>query len=64
MGRLLLIEQVSENGERNSVMQLVSYRIPGLMDESWRAGVEEEGRMVDVTVLWHDWYFRTRIEKI
>src|ERR1700730_11232213 len=35
-------------------MQLVSYRIHGHADESWRAGVEHEGRVVDVAALWHD----------
>src|SRR5581483_10030325 len=54
MGRQLLIETVSSYGERNIVMQLVSYRIHGHIDESWRAGVEHEGRVVDITALWHD----------
>jgi 2-keto-4-pentenoate hydratase/2-oxohepta-3-ene-1,7-dioic acid hydratase in catechol pathway len=35
-------------------MQLVSYRVQGHMDGSWRAGVEHEGLVVDVTALWHD----------
>jgi len=35
-------------------MQLVSYRIRGHADGSWRAGVEHEGLVVDVTALWHD----------
>lgn len=35
-------------------MQLVSYRTYDHTDESWRAGVEHEGRVVDVTALWHD----------
>src|SRR5579872_7264760 len=35
-------------------MQLVSYRIHNHGDGSWRAGVEHEGRVVDVAALWHD----------
>lgn len=35
-------------------MQLVSYRIQGHTDGSWRAGVEDEGRVVDVAALWQD----------
>jgi len=35
-------------------MQLVSYRIHDSTDGSWRAGVEHEGLLVDVTALWHD----------
>ncbi|MBA2682340.1 MAG: fumarylacetoacetate hydrolase family protein [Ktedonobacteraceae bacterium] len=35
-------------------MQLVSYRVQGHMDGSWRAGIEHEGLVVDVTKLWHD----------
>jgi 2-keto-4-pentenoate hydratase/2-oxohepta-3-ene-1,7-dioic acid hydratase in catechol pathway len=35
-------------------MQLVSYRIPGHADESWHAGIEDNGRVVNVTALWHD----------
>jgi 2-keto-4-pentenoate hydratase/2-oxohepta-3-ene-1,7-dioic acid hydratase in catechol pathway len=35
-------------------MQLVSYRIHGHTDESWHAGVEHEGLVVDVATLWHD----------
>lgn len=35
-------------------MQLVSYRTHNSTDESWRAGVEHEGLVVDVTALWHD----------
>lgn len=35
-------------------MQLVSYRPHGRTDESWRAGVEHAGRVVDVASLWND----------
>src|SRR5579884_790916 len=35
-------------------MQLVSYRRHGQTDESWRAGMEHEGRVVDVAILWND----------
>jgi 2-keto-4-pentenoate hydratase/2-oxohepta-3-ene-1,7-dioic acid hydratase in catechol pathway len=35
-------------------MQLVSYRKHGQTDESWRAAVEHEGRIVDVATLWHN----------
>ncbi len=35
-------------------MQLVSYRTQGHTDEGWRAGVEHEGRVVDVAAFWHD----------
>lgn len=35
-------------------MQLVSYRLHGHTDESWRAGMEHEGRVVDVATLWHN----------
>ena len=35
-------------------MQLVSYRTHEHTDGNWRAGVEHEGRVVDVTALWHD----------
>ena len=35
-------------------MQLVSYRIQDRTDESWRAGVEHEGLVADITAFWHD----------
>ncbi|GAC1348218.1 MAG: fumarylacetoacetate hydrolase family protein [Ktedonobacteraceae bacterium] len=35
-------------------MQLVSYRSEGHADGSWRAGVEHEGRVVDVATLWRE----------
>ncbi|MDQ2716017.1 MAG: fumarylacetoacetate hydrolase family protein [Chloroflexota bacterium] len=35
-------------------MQLVSYRMQGHMDGSWRAGIEHENLVVDVTKFWHD----------
>ena len=35
-------------------MQLVSYRRHGQTDESWRAGVEHNGRVVDVAALWNN----------
>jgi 2-keto-4-pentenoate hydratase/2-oxohepta-3-ene-1,7-dioic acid hydratase in catechol pathway len=35
-------------------MQLVSYRPHGRTDESWRAGVEHAGLVVDVASLWDD----------
>jgi 2-keto-4-pentenoate hydratase/2-oxohepta-3-ene-1,7-dioic acid hydratase in catechol pathway len=35
-------------------MQLVSYRRHSQTDGSWRAGVEHEGRIVDVATLWHN----------
>ncbi len=35
-------------------MQLISYRVQGHTGERWRAGIEHEGLVVDVTTLWHD----------
>ncbi len=35
-------------------MQLVSYRIHNHTDGSWRAGVEHEGNMVDVSAIWQE----------
>ena len=35
-------------------MQLVSYRMQSHTGGSWRAGVEHEGLVVDVSALWHD----------
>ena len=35
-------------------MQLVSYRIHDSTDGSWRAGVEHEGSMVDVSAIWQE----------
>ncbi len=35
-------------------MQLVSYRTQGHTEGSWRAGVEHEGLVVDVSALWHN----------
>ncbi len=35
-------------------MQLISYRTHGHTVESWHAGVEHEGRIVDVTNIWHN----------
>ena len=35
-------------------MQLVSYRKHDGTNENWRAGVEHEDRVADVTALWHD----------
>lgn len=35
-------------------MQVVSYRKEGQTDGSWRAGVEQGGRVVDAAALWHD----------
>ncbi len=43
-------------------MQLVSYRGQG--DGSWRAGVEHEGRVVDVTALWHDGVHETTTRQL
>jgi acylpyruvate hydrolase len=40
-------------------MQLVSYRRQDHTDGSWRAGVEDDGRVVDVTALWHDGVYVT-----
>ena len=45
-------------------MQLVSYRIHGHTDGSWRAGVEDEGRVVDVTALWHDGVHETTTRQL
>ncbi len=45
-------------------MQLVSYRIHGHTDESWHAGVEHEGRVVDVTALWHDGVHETTTRQL
>jgi acylpyruvate hydrolase len=45
-------------------MQLVSYRIHGHTDESWRAGVEHEGYVVDVTALWHDGVYETTTRQL
>lgn len=38
----------------SAAMQLVSYRIHDSMEGSWRAGVEHEGRMVDVSAIWQE----------
>ncbi len=35
-------------------MQLVSYRTQGDTEGIWRAGAEQNGRIVDITALWHD----------
>ena len=35
-------------------MQLVSYHAQGQIAGNWRAGIEHEGRVVDVTSIWHD----------
>ncbi len=35
-------------------MQIVSYHTQGHTGERWRAGIEHEGIVVDVTTLWHD----------
>jgi 2-keto-4-pentenoate hydratase/2-oxohepta-3-ene-1,7-dioic acid hydratase in catechol pathway len=64
MGRLLLIETVSQYRERNVVIQLVSYRRHGHTDESWRAGVEHEGRVVDAAALWHDGVHETTTKQL
>jgi len=45
-------------------MQLVSYRIHNNTDGSWRAGVEHEGRVVDVTALWHDGVSQTTTRQL
>ncbi len=45
-------------------MQLVSYRKEGQADGSWRAGVEHEGRVVDVAALWHDGGQETTIKQL
>ena len=45
-------------------MQLVSYRLDGHTDESWRAGVEHEGRVVDVAALWHDGVHETTTRQL
>src|SRR5450755_4952768 len=45
-------------------MQLVSYRMQGHTDGSWHAGVEHEGRVVDVTALWHDGVHETTTRQL
>ncbi len=45
-------------------MQLISYRTHNSTDESWRAGVEHEGRVVDVTALWHDGVHETTTRQL
>ncbi|MDQ6660664.1 MAG: fumarylacetoacetate hydrolase family protein, partial [Chloroflexota bacterium] len=45
-------------------MQLVSYRIHNHTDGDWRAGVEDEGRVVDVTALWHDGVYVTTTKQL
>nr|HET6903105.1 fumarylacetoacetate hydrolase family protein [Ktedonobacteraceae bacterium] len=45
-------------------MQLVSYRIQGHTDGSWRAGVEDEGRVVDVAALWQDGLHETTTRQL
>ncbi len=45
-------------------MQLVSYRIHDHTDGNWRAGVEDEGRMVDVATLWQDGLHETTTRQL
>ncbi len=45
-------------------MQMVSYRPHSRTDESWRAGVEHEGRVVDVTALWPDGVHETTTRQL
>ncbi len=45
-------------------MQLVSYRIQGHTDGNWRAGVEDEGRVVDVAALWQDGLHETTTKQL
>ncbi|MGI9057945.1 MAG: fumarylacetoacetate hydrolase family protein [Ktedonobacteraceae bacterium] len=45
-------------------MQLVSYRMQGHTDGNWRAGVEHEGRVVDVAALWHDGFHETTTKQL
>ena len=45
-------------------MQLVSYRMQGHTDEGWRAGVEHEGRLVDVAAFWNDGSSETTIKHL
>ncbi|MHB8595499.1 MAG: fumarylacetoacetate hydrolase family protein [Ktedonobacteraceae bacterium] len=45
-------------------MQLVSYRIHGHTDGSWRAGVEHEGRVADVAAIWHDGVHETTTRQL
>lgn len=35
-------------------MQLVSFRVQGHAEQSWRAGIERQGRIVDAATLWQD----------
>lgn len=45
-------------------MQLVSYRTQGDTERNWRAGVEHDGRIVDVTALWHDGVHKTTTRQL
>jgi 2-keto-4-pentenoate hydratase/2-oxohepta-3-ene-1,7-dioic acid hydratase in catechol pathway len=45
-------------------MQLVSYRTQGDTERNWRAGVEHDGRTVDVTTLWHDGVHETTTRQL
>lgn len=45
-------------------MQLVSYRTQGDTERNWRAGVEHDGRIVDVTALWHDGVHETTTRQL
>ncbi len=45
-------------------MQLVSYRTHNSTHGSWRAGVEHEGLVVDVTTLWHDGVHETTTRQL
>ncbi|SRR5258708_1303919 len=45
-------------------MQLVSYRTQGDTERNWRAGVEHDGRIVDVTTLWHDGVHETTTRQL
>ena len=45
-------------------MQLVSYRRQDHADRSWCAGVEDEGRVADIAVLWHDGVLETTTRQL
>lgn len=45
-------------------MQLVSYHAQGQIAGSWRAGIEHDGRVVDVTSIWHDGIHATTTKQL
>ncbi len=45
-------------------MQLVSYRTHHQTDQNWCAGIEHDGRVADVTALWHDGIHATTTKQL